>query len=190
MGYTVYWEIIEPLTKEEIEQCVSEIRQLNPEKDIIVFDEFTTGNEYDTQTNVDFNGIGDDFAHETFGFGESYYTSASNFHFCKTARKPYDHFVKKALCIIQRITNFKLRVTCDGINSDTEFNDWYGACDYNGNQLKDLNLKQRTYLNAKYILKENNYLESGEQEDFKKIADEFFKRLTEEEREEVMLHEL
>jgi hypothetical protein len=124
MGYTIYWEGKRAITKEEAKQIVSEIRNLISDNSNVVEIEFKE-QECNNDYNINFNGLNEN-SHETFAF---YYDANKpkikfDFQFCKTARKPYDFFVKKALMIIQRITQNKLKISCDGWNDETEFSEW------------------------------------------------------------------
>lgn len=131
MGYTIYVKSKIKISKNEAVKIVEMIKELvNQNKDIIDF-EFK-----DDKYNIAFNGLEDE-AHETFTFytdfadsnqekivnalNETENTDTSgefkngwlDFNFCKTARKPYDKFVKMALMKIQEITGNKLDVSCD-----------------------------------------------------------------------------
>lgn len=124
MGYTIYWECKKAITKDEARLIVQEIRKLiNDNSSIIKIDIEET--EYNNDYAITFNGI-DDNSHETFCFkiNSEKEKEKFGFQFCKTARKPYDTYVKKALLIIQNITNNKLKISCDGWNDETEFAEW------------------------------------------------------------------
>ena len=137
MGYTIYYKTRKNkyLTKEEVAECVSAIRQIIQKHSKIVHIEFK-GKAEDNKWNINFNGYEDD-GHETFCF-YSYYNenpaemvlealdSQREFNgdyislngelrgaFCKTARKQYDYVVKLCLIKVQEITDNAFEITCD-----------------------------------------------------------------------------
>ena len=63
-----------------------------------------------TNKYLRFNGIGED-GHETFhlSFGK-----ATDFDFCKTARKPYDKYVVGALSIVKKFSSDSFSWSSDG----------------------------------------------------------------------------
>lgn len=136
MGYTIYWKTKPKakITQEEARLIVSRIKNLVEENPTIIKYDFIDSVDED---NINFNGI-EEGGHETFCF----YTDFSNnkreeyknddvvlrgvikFSFCKTARKPYDRFVKLALMIIQDVTGNKLKISQDGFNEETDPENW------------------------------------------------------------------
>jgi len=115
MGYTIYWKTKpgKKITTSETKKIVKSLRTMVNSIPKVKIE--TIG-----QYHLFFNGIGEN-SHETFAFegpGEI------DFAFCKTARKPYDKYVKKALMRIQKITGNKLIIHQDGFNPETDPPGW------------------------------------------------------------------
>ena len=108
MGYTNYWHQYNDFTDKEWKSILEEYDYIKEVCEDIIKDE---GDDFDRDTHIIFNGIGDD-AHETFflskeakpfNFKKEYEGQDTSFYFCKTAMKPYDIAVWYMLTQIQRI---------------------------------------------------------------------------------------
>jgi hypothetical protein len=112
MGYTVSWYQNRPFTMQEwgdIRAAV--IPMFNRLKQIKGGN--GTGRPIIDNSDIIFNGDaskGED--HETFQLMKN----GGDFQFCKTARKPYDRFVKAVLIIANFYAPGALKVSCDGDN--------------------------------------------------------------------------
>jgi hypothetical protein len=75
-----------------------------------------TGRPEITNDHIVFNGDGSKGeAHESFVLSRvSNFEGERVFQFCKTARKPYDRYVKAVLIVAQRVAPGALEVSCDG----------------------------------------------------------------------------
>jgi hypothetical protein len=110
MGYTVYFEQNRPFTLQEwgdiraaVIPMFHRLKQIKGESG---YNRPTISND-----TIGFNGDaskGED--HESFILGRT----ARGFQFCKTARKPYDRFVKAVLIIANFYAPGALKVSCDG----------------------------------------------------------------------------
>lgn len=67
---------------------------------------------------IRFNGAGD-LGHETFMIGQDLSETGERFHFCKTARKPYDYAVCAVLIIVDHYAP-----GCYETSSDGDPDDW------------------------------------------------------------------
>ena len=117
-GYTHYFRWHQKPGEAELKQCVTDMRRvIEARKEILAggWEPWTTNNPPEIgQTNVAFNGLGDN-AHEPFVFpGEV------GFNFCKTGYKPYDEVV--TACLLVARDHFPPN-TLD-IKSDGTWGDW------------------------------------------------------------------
>jgi hypothetical protein len=110
MGYTVYWTHQRSFTTQEwenIRQAVCNMfKRLKQVKGSC-----GTGRPEIDNDSIHFNGDatkGED--HESFYLDRE----GDGFNFCKTARKPYDRFVKAVLVVANYYAPGALDVTCDG----------------------------------------------------------------------------
>lgn len=110
MGYTCYFEQSRPFTTEEwgkIRAAVipmfhrlKQIKGPNGEGRPLI------GND-----SISFNGDASKSEdHETFLIQKN----GNGFQFCKTARKPYDRYVKAVLCVADHFAPGALDISCDG----------------------------------------------------------------------------
>jgi hypothetical protein len=99
MGYTHYWrcENWNDEDREGWKRSLSTIEKiLDEHNDIIQYEDDTPEDPICDNEQIRFNGIDED-AHETFVV----HNEATNFGFCKTARKPYDLVVCKVLLVLK-----------------------------------------------------------------------------------------
>ena len=110
MGYTVFWSQKRPFTMQEWGDIrASAINMFNRLKQVKGGD--GTGRPCIDNTDIIFNGDGSkEEDHETFRLEKN----GNGFNFCKTARKPYDRFVKAMLVVANYFAPGALEVTCDG----------------------------------------------------------------------------
>jgi len=123
MGYTHYWsekqkpkkipaqavKIIKEIVDEAYKEGIIQ-KDYNEKKPPIV-----------NEKEIIFNGVGED-GHETFYYSVN---ERDSFHFCKTARKPYDEVVMKVLIVLAKYLP-AIRVYSDG---DFE-EEWMGVRKY------------------------------------------------------------
>ena len=114
MGYTIYFEQNRNFTTQEWGDiraaCIPMFNRLKQIKGGNGLGRPWLGNGF-----IIFNGDaskGED--HETFHLSKV----GAGFQFCKTARKPYDRFVKAVLVIANYYAPGALKVTCDGDDED------------------------------------------------------------------------
>ena len=116
MGYTNYWNASEPVSLEQAAPHLQELLQIGTEQGILAGADGLGTAVFDGRIVV-FNGS----TREAY---ESFYITPdqTGFQFCKTARKPYDAFVKAALILIQASCDDpeQFRISCDGSHSDWE----------------------------------------------------------------------
>ena len=125
MGYTHYWNpSLVPVFDKEILACLTKVIQ--DFGSIICFEkEQEDRKPYLTEEGIRFNGRKEE-AHETFGV----MADESGFHFCKTARKPYDLPVCICLLLLNSYCpGFKLSSDGDIRGSDPSEN-WGKAREY------------------------------------------------------------
>jgi hypothetical protein len=110
MGYTVYYSQKRPFTMQEWGDIrASAINMFNRLKQ--VKGGSGTGRPIIDNTDIIFNGdAAKEEDHETFQLSKN----GNGFQFCKTARKPYDRFVKAMLVVANYYAPGALEVTCDG----------------------------------------------------------------------------
>lgn len=97
MGYTHYYEVVKPLTKEvlaDISEKTKKIVELAKEDDIVICNGMGEEGSEPTMTStyISLNGCEtseEDLSHETFILT----LEDRGFQFCKTNRKPYDAVV-------------------------------------------------------------------------------------------------
>ena len=92
MGYTHYWKLGRDLTDDEVRRIAEFVPVLAGHAAAAGVPTHWEVNGHDDYF-FSLNGIGDD-GHETFGLSKK----ATDFAFCKTARKPYDSVVVALLC--------------------------------------------------------------------------------------------
>lgn len=122
MGYTRYWERTEkPITDDFLEE-VEEIIKDSAKKGIAIRGWDGSGKPILNLTRIALNGNGKadkDLSYESFVIDDKI-----GFHFCKTARKPYDYTVRKILKLAKDY-GLVTRVSSDGANnkvySDEEY---------------------------------------------------------------------
>lgn len=114
MGYTVYFEQSRPFTMQEWGDiraaCIPMFNRLKQIKGPSGTGRPEIGNDA-----IRFNGDaskGED--HESFILERE----GNGFQFCKTARKPYDRYVKAVLVVANMIAPGALDISCDGDNED------------------------------------------------------------------------
>lgn len=114
MGYTVYWKNVRKLSPTEVIRVRRQVMQTfeNELKKDRLFSKWQAWHEMCDKGDFRSKKFGqlDKYFHE--GFGPSMIGN-SDFEFCKTARKPYDRSVKKALIKLQKLTKNAYRITCD-----------------------------------------------------------------------------
>ena len=114
MGYTRYWKRTDKEITEEFVAEVNEILEECKAHGIIIRDGYGESEPEVSTERIWLNGNADtDLDHETFYLGNE----ASDFEFCKTARKPYDFAVREILNVAETyglVTN----VRCDGANNE------------------------------------------------------------------------
>ena len=133
MGYTHYWYETDKPGKipakalSIIKDVVDEAYKAN----LIQLEWDTPGAPVVTETEIRFNGIGED-GHETFYYeadkGErlDYEPDKRYFDFCKTAQKPYDVVVMKVLLVLARyIPTFDLKSDGAFLDEWKETLDWF-----------------------------------------------------------------
>ena len=112
MGYTVYYSQKRPFTNLEWQRITDNVRDMfNRLKQ--VKGGSGEGRPLIDNTDIIFNGDGSKGEdHETFQLMKA----GDGFQFCKTARKPYDRYVKAMLVVANFYAPGALEVTCDGDN--------------------------------------------------------------------------
>lgn len=132
--YTHYWyrqpavEITDKQWKSLCGFFYESKRQLHQEGIELVFEDDDLRPPFVTDTMIRFNGVGDD-GHETMllyrgtddarpGFDD---TDRGIFHFCKTARKPYDVAVSALLLAAQHYAPGAWRISSDGDREEAEW---------------------------------------------------------------------
>lgn len=109
MGYTHYWEFVEPLSQKQYGQLITGF-----EKIVETAIEGGIKIEHDFgQDSFVFNGVGQN-AHESFGFA----IGDEGFNFCKTAQKPYDAVVTASLIHAKIILRDGIVLSSDGSGKD------------------------------------------------------------------------
>ena len=117
MGYSHYWKLRHKVTKSGLNKIVEDVKRIEAflldKKGLKLFD--LNGDEEGIVYTEDFFGFNGDASkgedHETFALEVGH----SDFHFCKTARKPYD----LAVCLCLLVIKFHLKyteVSSDGCN--------------------------------------------------------------------------
>lgn len=122
MGYTRYWERTDkPITDDFLEE-VEEIIKDSAKKGIAIRGWDGSGKPILNLTRIALNGNGKadkDLSYESFVIDDEI-----GFHFCKTARKPYDYTVRKILKLAKDY-GLVTKVSSDGANnkvySDEEY---------------------------------------------------------------------
>lgn len=122
MGYTRYWERTEkPITDDFLKE-VEEIIKDSAKKGIAIRGWDGSGKPILNLTRIALNGNGKadkDLSYESFVIDDEI-----GFHFCKTARKPYDYTVRKILKLAKDY-GLVTKVSSDGANnkvySDEEY---------------------------------------------------------------------
>lgn len=105
MGYTHYWTVKEPVTKEQFKKFGEGVLTL-----VDTADEAGIGLAvYFNAGSFQINGVGKG-EHETFHFG----FDTLGFNFCKTAQKPYDAVVTASLILAKKIFGDSIEVKSDG----------------------------------------------------------------------------
>jgi hypothetical protein len=66
---------------------------------------------------IRFNGA-DEMGHETFMIGQDFDPNGETFHFCKTARKPYDYVVCAVLILLNHYSPGSYKISSDGEPDD------------------------------------------------------------------------
>jgi len=114
MGYTNYWTQNRAFTTQEWGDIRAAcIPMFNRLKQVKGGD--GTGRPCIDNTDIIFNGDGmKDEDHETFRLEKN----GNGFQFCKTARKPYDRYVKAVLVVANFYAPGALEVSCDGDDED------------------------------------------------------------------------
>jgi hypothetical protein len=128
MGYTHYWRRLRDFTDAEWKVICAAARIVTDKhKDILCYEYDEVGKAPEISgTMIRFNGKGED-GHETFYFtkakgskpawiSQTEYDTQGVFHFCKTARKPYDEAVVMLLAAIKKIAPDALTISSDGDN--------------------------------------------------------------------------
>jgi len=118
MGYTHYWDHPE-VDEESFKKFADDVRLVLKRSKVKVQYEYDEYREPEiTNDVVRFNGVGDD-GHETFVMNRK----ATEFEFCKTARKPYDEIVTACLlCAVDHLPGFDVR-------SDGYWGEWKEGAD-------------------------------------------------------------
>lgn len=117
MGYTHYWKL--PNAEIEVDKWnsfVKDFKEILPNFVGLLDTKGDQKLQVDSET-IYLNGIGEE-QHETFSINR---VGASDFEFCKTARKPYDIAVCSALIIAKRHFGDAIEVSSDGDNADSEW---------------------------------------------------------------------
>jgi len=107
MGYTHYWNIIDP-KDEKFDALSKDVKVLLNRAEVKPLVEGIV-----TDERIAINGIGDD-AHEDFWFSRT----NNGYEFCKTARKPYDATVTVCLLLIKHHYGWDADISSDGRNQD------------------------------------------------------------------------
>ena len=119
MGYSIYFSQKRPFTTQEWGDIrAAAINMFNRLKQIKGGD--GTGRPVIDNDSIIFNGDaskGED--HETMVLDRK----GGGFQFCKTARKPYDRYVKAILCVANFYAPGALEVSCDGDDEDDCWNE-------------------------------------------------------------------
>ena len=110
MGYTVYWKNKKRLSSTKliaVKKAVMKTFRLELKKDDLL-KKWDDWNKAWTKGRCPYEL--DKYFHE--GFTASMIGNR-DFEFCKTARKPYDGAIKKALIKLQKLTNNAYDISCD-----------------------------------------------------------------------------
>lgn len=113
MGYTHYWSARRDFSDQEWTSLVSVARILFKEHSLASFD--GTGDPEVNTSEIAFNGCEDE-SHESVNLSRY----ATDFEFCKTARKPYDQSVVAILEAASIIAPAVFEYKSDGDESDLE----------------------------------------------------------------------
>lgn len=119
MGYTHYWYRTEKLDKEKFNKAAADCKKVTAWLKIPI--QYECDNPESPVFNNDlirFNGVEDD-GHETFYIDQIFdgYRQERNgklFHFCKTARKPYDTAVTACLIVLKHHFGDDIKISSDG----------------------------------------------------------------------------
>jgi hypothetical protein len=119
MGFTQYWDLKHRVMKGGFDKIVEDVKRIEAflleKKDLKLFD--LNGDEEGIVYTEDFFGFNGDASkgedHETFAFEVGH----KGFHFCKTARKPYD----LAVCLCLLTIKFHLKETKISSDGEKEF---------------------------------------------------------------------
>lgn len=131
MGYTHYFTTTgASLNKDQADGIIKSINKVFKQHKRIIQREFDNPAPAQIETALNLsgklavgiflNGIGED-GHETFAIN----TGASEWGFCKTARKPYDIVVCKVLLILKHYLGDDIKVESDGFSSGHSENKLY-----------------------------------------------------------------
>lgn len=120
MGYTHYWTFVKNLNKNDYTKLYNETQTF---LDFCFKKKACTGiigdghgegfTPHISKEGIFYNGRGDN-AHETMYLYKSV-TKAKGFHFCKTARKPYDRIVFANILLIKYICGDQVDISSDGV---------------------------------------------------------------------------
>tara|TARA_R100001594_G_scaffold132543_1_gene172802 strand:+ start:217 stop:702 length:486 start_codon:yes stop_codon:yes gene_type:complete len=134
MGYTHYWYTPENLDKAKWNKFKDEVSELISETKCLRFESDSTDSPTVSSQAIRFNGIGRN-GHETlyiprWNDPESLYTQVNEkgliFNFCKTAYKPYDHYVVGVLILLEKHFGSQVEIRSDG-EWETVKSSWYKA---------------------------------------------------------------
>ncbi|HZV82799.1 MAG TPA: hypothetical protein VFF53_11600 [Geobacteraceae bacterium] len=117
MGYTHYWRLKAATLSTEALVIIGELLGRAYHRGIIQREFDDPRPPFVSDTKIRFNGVGES-GHETFYFTSTPDTGQSNtgwtFHFCKTARKPYDRVVMQVLIVLKYYLGKAITVSSDG----------------------------------------------------------------------------
>lgn len=124
MGYTHYYYLPAEIDQDTFDAAVADIQKVAEASGVPLGDWEGEGSPEFTRDTIGLNGVGDE-GHETFRVDRVYQSPYPGrepmtdddgrvFHFCKTARKPYDVVVAAALIALKHRLGEAVHVSSDG----------------------------------------------------------------------------
>lgn len=127
MGYTHYFYTPTEIDPLAFDVFANDVLKLTEAAGVPLAGWDGTGDPEITAKTVGLNGVGEDDSHETFRVSQTWEPSypgdkpaddGLNFHFCKTARKPYDVVVVASLIALKHRLGEAVQISSDGDDAD------------------------------------------------------------------------